>query len=105
MNQPDDSKTEPVRALPWIPPVAEAIAQKIVNPAMPVTANEMGGAILAVLALHKPLPWYEERRPDRCRACTPEGADDDTVTSVRYPCATVLAVAESMGIDPEGGTQ
>ena len=116
-----------------MPPITTAITQKIVNPDVSVTANEMGAAILAVLALHKPTPWYEEcqqhpvpnddadgggdfweahryvgdigmlvceetRIEDRCAGCTPDGADDDTVMSVKFPCPTLLAIAETLGV-------
>ncbi|RZS39186.1 hypothetical protein EV193_104402 [Herbihabitans rhizosphaerae] len=92
------------------------------GPATPFIA-----AINAVLDLHKPSAWYEEctqhtfeehedtsvhleagdydfdgcddsRAPDRCAECTPANADDDYVPSVLYPCPTVRAIADELGV-------
>lgn len=44
------------------------------------------------------LSCEEARSEDRCSGCTPDGADDDTVMSVKHPCRNVLAIAEALGI-------
>lgn len=46
----------------------------------------------------------ETRIEDRCEGCTADGADDDTVMSVHYPCPTVLAVAEALGVAGSAGS-
>lgn len=51
--------------------------------------GRLGGAVLAVLALHK--PWIREghTEPEFCEHCPTEEA---------WPCSTVRAVAEALGI-------
>lgn len=49
----------------------------------------------------------DTRCEDRCGGCTPDGADDDTVMSVQYPCQTLLALAAALGVgtDRDKGDQ
>ena len=44
----------------------------------------------------------DTRQADRCRECTPEYADDDTVMSVKFPCSTVRAIASALGVREDG---
>jgi hypothetical protein len=94
-------------------------------------AKRAMAVIEVVLDVHKPMPWFEEcmahgedqqddyweahrsvgeqgfpvceetRQEDRCTGCTPEGADDATVMSVKFPCVTVRAIASALDVQEE----
>lgn len=58
-------------------------------------AEDGKAALLAVLELHKPM---HEVLPE-CSNCFARG----DVTNVDYPCPTVRAIAEKLGVEADGG--
>lgn len=59
--------------------------------------GNMLGAIEAVVDLHTPGPFEEWPRVRCCNEC----ADADAMLLVEWPCPTVVAIAEALGVTEE----
>lgn len=78
--------------LDWINTAERAVAEDSYP-----TGILLAAALRAVVELHGPQTSRFEDEPTECAACSP----GDRYSTVAYPCSTVRAIAEQLGVETE----